>query len=200
MEQLTVFRLLVKQRWKWEPENEWDSIALHSANLHKSQFKYKQFNYCQCNETRRQNSKVIYLKNATCDNYAEQAKRNEVLSSANNLNHSCGWHLFNSSKLLMLPFFWSKCVCGAIVVFHTDSDWGDAYSGKLIWLEFSWRLYSPAIFPTATFSSWHFIVTNSDVMAHVYRLNCEYHNIWHHINMHPFFSKRVLFLEQKTKI
>lgn len=95
---------------------------------------------------------------------------------------------FDASVVFFFIFL-SKCVCGAVVVFHTDSDWGDAYSGKLIWFEFSWRLYSPSIFPAATFSSWHFIVSNSDVMAHVYRLNCECHNIWHYINMHPFFFK-----------
>lgn len=115
------------------------------------------------------------------------------------------WIIHADGICLILQNFWcfrffrSKCVCGAIVVFHTDSDWGDAYSGKLIWLEFSWRLYSPAIFPTATFSSWHFIVTNSDVMAHVYRLNCEYHNIWHHINMHPFFWKEFRSWNRKLK-
>lgn len=97
-------------------------------------------------------------------------------------------------------FFKTKCECGAIVVFHTDSDWGDAYSGKLIWFEFSWRPYAPAILPTDTIFRRHFIVYNSDVMAHVFRLNCECHNIWHHINMHPFFSKRVPFLKHKTKI
>lgn len=69
-------------------------------------------------------------------------------------------------KLLMLriSFF---VFHRSVVVFPTDSDWVDAFSGKLILFDY---LVGGGIW--AIFSSWHFIVSNNDVGTRL--SNCEF--------------------------